>query len=130
MGRPAASTLAAGERDFIHEKTLWVLENVGVSFPSERALDVLERGGADVDRERRVARLPRSLVEHCLSTAPGTVLLAGRDPARDILLGSDRSLVCCADVEGTLVATTSPARCATPPSPNSATCPAARRPPR
>ncbi len=104
MGRPVASTLGAGEREYIREKTLWVLEHVGVSFPSERALDVLERGGADVDRERRVARLPRALVEHCLETAPGEVLLAGRDPAHDILLGSARPLVCCADGEGTLVA--------------------------
>jgi trimethylamine--corrinoid protein Co-methyltransferase len=104
MGRPAASTLSTSERDLIHEQTLWVLERVGVSFPSARALDVLERGGADVDRERRVARLPRELVEMCLGMAPGTVLLAGRDPAHDIQLGADRPLVCCADGEGTLVA--------------------------
>jgi trimethylamine---corrinoid protein Co-methyltransferase len=104
MGRPLASTLAAGERESIHEKTLWVLEHVGVSFPSTRALDVLERGGAAVDRERRLARFPRALVEQCLGTAPGTVLLAGRDPAHDIELGSDRPLVCCADGEGTLIA--------------------------
>ena len=104
MGRPHASTLAAGERESIREKTLWVLEHVGVSFPSARALDVLERGGADVDRERRLARLPRALVEQCLATAPGTVLLAGRDPVHDIELGTDRPLVCCADGEGTLVA--------------------------
>ena len=104
MGRPTASTLTASERDFIHEQTLRVLEQVGVSFPSERALDVLERGGADVDRERRVVRFPRALVEHCLGSAPGTVLLAGRDPAHDIELGTDRPLVCCADGEGTLIA--------------------------
>ena len=104
MGRPAASTLTESERDLIHEQTLWVLAHVGVSFPSTRALDVLERGGADVDRERRLARLPRALVEQCLGTAPRTVLLAGRDPARDIELGSDRPLVCCADGEGTLIA--------------------------
>jgi len=104
MGRPTASTLTASERDFIHEQTLRVLEQVGVSFPSDRALDVLERGGADVDRERRIVRFPRALVEQCLGSAPGTVLLAGRDPAHDIELGSDRPLVCCADGEGTLIA--------------------------
>jgi trimethylamine---corrinoid protein Co-methyltransferase len=104
MGRPSASTLSGSERDFVHEKTLWVLEHVGVSFPSLRALDVLERGGAIVDRERRLARFPRALVDHCLGTAPGTVLLAGRDPAHDIELGGARPLVCCADGEGTLVA--------------------------
>ena len=32
------------------------------------------------------------------------MLLAGRDPAHDIELGTDRPLVCCADGEGTLIA--------------------------
>ncbi len=97
------SVLSESERTFVHEKTLWVLENVGVSIPSARALALLERGGAAVDRECQVARLPRQLVEHCLSTAPGTVLLAARDAAHDIHLGAGGRLVCCADGEGTLV---------------------------
>ena len=104
MERPASTVLSETERAFIHEKTLWVLENVGVSIPSTRALDLLAEGGAVVDRERQRARLPRQLVEHCLSTSPDTVLLAARDSSHDIHLGSGGRLVCCADGEGTLVA--------------------------
>jgi trimethylamine--corrinoid protein Co-methyltransferase len=96
--------LDESEREFIREKTLWTLEHVGVSVPSVRALDVLEKGGADVDRERQVVRLPRELVEECLGRAPRTSLLAARDPAHDIRLGAGGRLVCCADGEGTLVA--------------------------
>jgi trimethylamine--corrinoid protein Co-methyltransferase len=96
--------LSETERAFIHERTLWLLENVGISIPSRRALDLLTKGGAAVDRERHLARLPRQLVEHCLSTAPGTVLLAARDSSRDIELGGGSRLVCCADGEGTLIA--------------------------
>ena len=40
---------------FIHERTLWVLEHVGVSFPCSRALDLLAEGGAVVDRETNLA---------------------------------------------------------------------------
>ena len=76
MRPPRSSWLSEGERAFVHEKTLWVLENVGVSFPSARALKVLEKGGALVDRERQVARLPRELVERCVTEAPRAVLLA------------------------------------------------------
>ena len=104
MERPATTVLSESERAFIHEKTLWVLENVGVSIPSKRALDLLAKGGAAVDRERHLARLPRQLVEHCLSTAPGTVLLAARDSSHDIELGGGSRLVCCADGQGTLIA--------------------------
>jgi len=102
--RPATTGLSETERAFIHERTLWVLENVGVSIPSTRALDLLSKGGAAVDRERHLARLPRQVVEHCLSTAPGTVLLAARDSSHDIHLGGGSRLVCCADGEGTLIA--------------------------
>jgi trimethylamine--corrinoid protein Co-methyltransferase len=102
--RPGRSTfLTDSERASVHEKTLWVLEHVGISVPSTRALDVLEKGGAAVDRERQLARLPRPLVEHCLATAPRTTLLAARDPSHDILLGAGGRLVCCADGEGTLI---------------------------
>jgi len=102
--RLASVGLSESRRAFIHERTLWVLENVGVSIPSTRALDVLATGGAAVDRERQLARFPRELVEYCLSTAPDTVLLAARDASHDIDLGGARQLVCCADGEGTLVA--------------------------
>ena len=102
--QPASTVLSESERAFVHEKTLWVLENVGVSIPSKRALDLLAKGGAAVDRERHLARLPRQLVEHCLSSAPGTVLLAARDSSHDIELGGGSRLVCCADGQGTLIA--------------------------
>ena len=104
MERPASTVLTESEREFIHERTLWVLEHVGVAIPSKRALDLLAEGGASVDRDLSLALLPRQLVEQCLSTAPATALLAARDPSHDIHLGAGGPLVCCADGEGTLVA--------------------------
>jgi trimethylamine--corrinoid protein Co-methyltransferase len=104
VSRFSSTYLGESERALVHDKTLWVLENVGVSFPSKRALDLLAAGGAVVDRERRLARLPRDLVEHCLGTVPRQALLAARDPAHDIALGGGGRLVCCADGEGTLIA--------------------------
>ena len=64
-----------------------MLEEVGVAYNTPAAMDVLEGTGAILDRERLTARLPRTLVERCLQTAPRTVLLAARDPAHDVWLG-------------------------------------------
>jgi trimethylamine---corrinoid protein Co-methyltransferase len=36
----------------IHDATLHIIENVGVRFPSKRALEIWEANGATVDRER------------------------------------------------------------------------------
>jgi trimethylamine--corrinoid protein Co-methyltransferase len=50
---------------------------------------VLEEAGARIDRERLSARLTWEIIEPALKTVPRTVLLAGRDPADDRLLGGD-----------------------------------------
>jgi trimethylamine---corrinoid protein Co-methyltransferase len=46
----------------IHEATLDIIENVGVKFHSQNALDVLEANGASVDRETTVATIPAAVV--------------------------------------------------------------------
>jgi trimethylamine--corrinoid protein Co-methyltransferase len=62
------------------------LAEVGVRFPLERALDVLERGGCRVDRASQVALLPEEVVRATLLDAPKASLLAARDPRCDIVL--------------------------------------------
>ena len=78
--------LSAAELERIHEVTLDVLETVGVRFPSERALEVLEKNGCGVDRATRVAKLPRAVVMEAVSQVPDSYVLAGRDPACDMLI--------------------------------------------
>ncbi|MEE4274633.1 MAG: trimethylamine methyltransferase family protein [Thermoleophilia bacterium] len=90
MARLTVSFLDETDRETLHEQTLTVLEEVGVAYNTPAALDVLEGTEAVLDRERLTARLPRELVERCLETAPGTVLLAARDPAHDVRLGDGR----------------------------------------
>jgi trimethylamine--corrinoid protein Co-methyltransferase len=70
----------------IHEATLHVIESVGVRFPSERALDTWAAAGASVDRASSVVRVPRSLIEAALASAPPEYELAARDPDLDLAL--------------------------------------------
>ena len=43
--------LTSEEVKKIHEATLWIIEHVGIRFPSQRALEIWEVNGATVDRE-------------------------------------------------------------------------------
>jgi len=52
--------LSAAEKDFIHEKTLDVLANVGIAYNTPQAIDLLEQAGAEVDRETMRAKLTGS----------------------------------------------------------------------
>jgi len=70
----------------IHEATLWIIEKVGVRFPSKRALDIWEEHGATVDREKNLVRAKGDLIEDALKKCPPTYTLAARDPQQDLPL--------------------------------------------
>src|SRR5574342_412484 len=70
----------------IHEATLWIIEHVGVRFPSKRALDIWEANGAAVDREKKIVRVKGDLIEEALKKCPPTYSLAARDPNQDLPL--------------------------------------------
>ena len=73
----------------IHEATLDVIENVGVKFHSQNALDILEANGATVDRETTVAKIPAAVVERAMSTAPHEYTLGARNPEYDLPLDGE-----------------------------------------
>jgi trimethylamine--corrinoid protein Co-methyltransferase len=66
--------------------TLRLLEEVGVHFPSRRALEVFGDHGAQVDADTQIVRIPADLVKKGLSRAPRSFVLAGREQRFDLLL--------------------------------------------
>jgi trimethylamine---corrinoid protein Co-methyltransferase len=95
--------LSGAEKDALHQRVLHILHSVGVGVRSEKVLGVLEEGGAHVDWESRIAKLPPELVEDCIARTPRSVLLAARDPARDLRVGGGAPLACATDGEATMV---------------------------
>ncbi len=78
------------EVDRIHAGTLEVLEQVGVVFGDEGALELLGRGGCQVDRGSGRVRFPSQLVEECLRLCPEQFTLKARHPDYDLQVGGDR----------------------------------------
>lgn len=74
----------------IHEAALTVLERTGIEVMPSACREIFRAAGARVvDAENRVY-IPRAMVEDALAKAPNQVLLAGRDPQKDMLLGGAR----------------------------------------
>lgn len=67
----------------IHDATLHIIENVGVRFPSERALEVWEANGATVDHDSMIVRVKPHIIEDALKKAPSAYSLGARDPQQD-----------------------------------------------
>jgi len=83
--------LSEAEVRQIHTATLEVIESVGVRFPSQKALDILEALWAQVNRQSMVARIPGQTVESYLAKAPPTYTLAALDPALNLPLDGNHS---------------------------------------
>ena len=74
--------------------TLHLLGDVGIHFPSKIALGIFADHGAKVDMENEIVRIPSSLVDKAMSSAPRSFVLGGREERFDLLLDGSRSYLC------------------------------------
>jgi trimethylamine--corrinoid protein Co-methyltransferase len=86
--------LSEEQLKILQEGTLHLLEEVGVLFPSRRALEIFSDNGAKVDMETQIVRIPPDLVLKAMSTAPRSFTLGGREERFDLLLDGSRTYVC------------------------------------
>jgi trimethylamine---corrinoid protein Co-methyltransferase len=59
-----------------------------VKYHSQKALDCSKANGARVDHEKKIAHIPKELVEQALATAPKSFVLGARNPAHNYPLPS------------------------------------------
>ena len=78
--------LTDGEIETLHNKTLRLLQDVGIVIEHAGAIDLLKRAGAKVDQEAQRAWLPSGLVQDAMREVPSACLLAGQEPAWDMHL--------------------------------------------
>lgn len=74
----------------IHAATLDILRTTGVSIDCDEALDILDAGGCWVNRKTRVVRFPDHIVAKVIPQCPSHILLAGRNPENDYMIGGRR----------------------------------------
>jgi trimethylamine--corrinoid protein Co-methyltransferase len=91
--RLSLDVLSPEDVRMIHRASLRVIEEVGIRFPSARALDVWRSHGAEVDPISMVVRAPGTLVEKALKKAPPVYTLAARNPSLDLPLDGNHVYV-------------------------------------
>lgn len=72
--------------DNLQEATLTILETVGVQFPSEKALKIFAKHGAEIDYDTQIVKIPHELVLKAMSTVPRYFTLGARNPEFDLHL--------------------------------------------
>ena len=72
--------------DKLQEATLDILENIGVKFPSEKALKVFSDHGANVDRTTQIVKIKRDMVFEAMKTVPRFFVMGARVSEYDLHL--------------------------------------------
>ena len=86
---PRYQVLTEDQIEEILSGSLEVLERVGVKIHDKKAADILTNGGA-YSSDGLLVRIPSFMVKRALSTAPGRIVLTGRDGKRNVVLEKDR----------------------------------------
>lgn len=76
--------------------TLQLLEEVGIHFPSPKAMEIFADHGAKVDMKKQLVRIPPDIVMKAMSFAPRSFLLAGREERFDLILDGNSTHICTA----------------------------------
>jgi len=87
--RPPYDWLDPDDLDRLHEASLTILEDIGVDFLDDEALEIWQRAGAKVDRAAQHVWLDRGLVMAAIATAPASFRWRARNPAHDVVIGGN-----------------------------------------
>lgn len=70
----------------VHNAVVTLLEKGGVRVFTKTGREAFRKAGANVNDSGNVVRIPRSMVEDAIDSAPHRVVLCGRDPRNDCVL--------------------------------------------
>lgn len=84
---PPIEILSTDHVETIHQASLEILRDLGLEFMSNAALDVLEREGAEVNRDTQIVKFDPDLVEEVVAKAPREFEMFSRNRDRNLLFG-------------------------------------------
>ncbi|MCF8069851.1 MAG: trimethylamine methyltransferase family protein [Desulfobacterales bacterium] len=74
----------------IHLATLEVLSKTGVYVGDDEALEIYHAGGANVDKNKKIVKIPPHVVEDAVRSTPSKFVACGRIPEQDVILEANR----------------------------------------
>ena len=94
---PAYNLISEEQLELVHDKSMQILEEGGIAFYYEPALEILRKHGVKVDSDS-VAYFDRDLVAEYLAKAPSQFTWSARNPDKDVIIGGNYA--CFAPVAG------------------------------
>ncbi|MGX9144710.1 trimethylamine methyltransferase family protein [Mesorhizobium sp. 128a] len=89
-GLPYMDVLSAENLLHLHNISMQILEEIGIEFRDDEAIDLWRRAGANVTGQR--VRIDRGLLMDLVSKAPETITVHARNPAKTVTLGGRKTI--------------------------------------
>jgi trimethylamine---corrinoid protein Co-methyltransferase len=89
---PPVEMLSAEQLEQIHDASMRILEEVGLDFLDDEALDIWHRAGARVDRANQHVWMDRDLILEAVAKAPAEFTLRARNPTKNIRVGGNNTV--------------------------------------
>ncbi len=89
---PLMQVMSDDEVDSIHRASLKLLRDTGMEVMHDESRRLLKAAGADVDEASQRVRFDPAMIEETIRTAPSSITLQARNPARNLTVG-DGSLI-------------------------------------
>ena len=89
MARVTTTFLNRQEIELIHAQSLKSLREFGIKVHSKPVLEILEKNGASVDYEAKVAKIPEEMVNQSLESVQKEFTLCARDPKHDLKIPTE-----------------------------------------
>ena len=86
---PPLERINAEQEERLHRASIHILENIGLDFMDEEALQIWQDAGARVDWNTQHVWLDGDLVLEAVSRAPSSFIWHARNPERNVVIGGD-----------------------------------------
>ena len=86
---PPIELLQPEQIEAIHDTSMRILEEIGMDFLHPEALELLRRGGADVEAGTERVRFDRGMIAETMAGAPSELQLHARNPAHHLAMGGN-----------------------------------------
>lgn len=83
-----SQAISEQDQNKVHAQSLRILGEVGVRYHSDKALALLEKHGARVEKDSKIAKISPELVDQAVQSALKSFVLGARNPAYDYALPS------------------------------------------
>ena len=94
LGMKRFEVMDPKDADEVHNRSLILLEKMGIKVSSDEGRRLLKEAGADVDDKTKIVRIPGRLVEEMMARCPHTINMGARNPKNDFVLDGKHCYTC------------------------------------